>query len=227
MSSIQLIAFRYLESKLNQSDSNLNHVLDENGSLKQRLESFEQNEQTIREMVARFGTNAPYDERLKTINRTMAIYEQRLGYINKRFHVLQTLFNRQLLSLSSRQQTTIAIQTEDDEYHDYSLIERELQNVTRERDLLEQKLKQEYHLSQQRADQLENQYRTDLTTSHEKLISLQLTLHENQAKIEFYEKSLQEKDKELQILVDNANSEKRKQNDNCDSLKKEYLVSSI
>ncbi|CAF4718604.1 unnamed protein product, partial [Rotaria magnacalcarata] len=66
-------------------------------------------------MIIKYTTNPQYDDLFKTINKTLAIYEQRLGYINKRFLILQTLFNRQLLSLSSKHHTTIAIQTEDEQ----------------------------------------------------------------------------------------------------------------
>ncbi|CAF5024712.1 unnamed protein product, partial [Rotaria sp. Silwood1] len=41
------IHIQYLESKLHQSDSNLTLILDENTSLKQRLQSYEHTEQTI------------------------------------------------------------------------------------------------------------------------------------------------------------------------------------
>ena len=129
-------AFRYLESKLNQSDSNLSLVLHENTSLKERLQSYEHTEGTIRELMIKYSHQPQYDELFKTINRTLSVYEQRLGYINKRFLVLQTLFNRQLLSLTSKQQTTVAIQTEDEQYIDVSLLEpRTEQSFSRTRSL--------------------------------------------------------------------------------------------
>ena len=215
---------RYLESKLHQSDSNLSLILDENTSLKQRLQSYEYTEQVIREMLVKFTTNPRYDDLFKTINKTLAIYEQRLGYINKRFLVLQTLFNRQLLSLSSKQHVTIAIQTEDEEYLDLSLLERELKTVSHERDLLAHKLDEEYKHSKARAEQLDEKYREEISINKEKLIMMQLISEENTNKIQIYETTLMEKDKQLKEISEKWNNDQQKQTDQLELLKREFEV---
>ncbi|CAF3088744.1 unnamed protein product [Rotaria socialis] len=216
------IHIQYLESKLHQSDSNLSIMLHENTSLKQRLQSFEKTEQTLRDMIIKYTTNPQYDDLFKTINKTLAIYEQRLGYINKRFLILQTLFNRQLLSLSSRHHTTIAIQTEDEQYIDLSLLERELKTVSTERDLLAHKLDQEYEQSKLRLEQSEQKYKQDFVVSNEKLSMMQLILEENSNKIHSYEIILNEKEKQLKDLTEKWAHEQQKQSENIDSLKREF-----
>ncbi|CAF1497018.1 unnamed protein product [Rotaria magnacalcarata] len=216
------IHIQYLESKLHQSDSNLSIMLDENTSLKQRLQSFENTEQTLRDMIIKYTTNPQYDDLFKTINKTLAIYEQRLGYINKRFLILQTLFNRQLLSLSSKHHTTIAIQTEDEQYIDLSLLERELKTVSTERDLLAHKLDQEYEQSKLRLEQSEQKYKQDFVVSNEKLSMMQLILEENSNKIHSYEIILNEKEKQLKDLTEKWVHEQQKQSENIDSLKQEF-----
>ncbi|CAF5168954.1 unnamed protein product, partial [Rotaria magnacalcarata] len=218
------IHIQYLESKLHQSDSNLSIMLDENTSLKQRLQSFENTEQTLRDMIIKYTTNPQYDDLFKTINKTLAIYEQRLGYINKRFLILQTLFNRQLLSLSSKHHTTIAIQTEDEQYIDLSLLERELKTVSTERDLLAHKLDQEYEQSKLRLEQSEQKYKQDFVVSNEKLSMMQLILEENSNKIHSYEIILNEKEKQLKDLTEKWVHEQQKQSENIDSLKQEFRV---
>ncbi|CAF4973554.1 unnamed protein product, partial [Rotaria magnacalcarata] len=216
------IHIQYLESKLHQSDSNLSIMLDENTSLKQRLQSFENTEQTLRDMIIKYTTNPQYDDLFKTINKTLAIYEQRLGYINKRFLILQTLFNRQLLSLSSKHHTTIAIQTDDEQYIDLSLLERELKTVSTERDLLAHKLDQEYEQSKLRLEQSEQKYKQDFVVSNEKLSMMQLILEENSNKIHSYEIILNEKEKQLKDLTEKWVHEQQKQSENIDSLKQEF-----
>ncbi|CAF5183302.1 unnamed protein product [Rotaria magnacalcarata] len=197
-------------------------MLDENTSLKQRLQSFENTEQTLRDMIIKYTTNPQYDDLFKTINKTLAIYEQRLGYINKRFLILQTLFNRQLLSLSSKHHTTIAIQTEDEQYIDLSLLERELKTVSTERDLLAHKLDQEYEQSKLRLEQSEQKYKQDFVVSNEKLSMMQLILEENSNKIHSYEIILNEKEKQLKDLTEKWVHEQQKQSENIDSLKQEF-----
>ncbi|CAF0922330.1 unnamed protein product [Rotaria sp. Silwood1] len=216
------IHIQYLESKLHQSDSNLTLILDENTSLKQRLQSYEHTEQTIRDMVIKYTMNNQYDDLFKTINKTLAIYEQRLGYINKRFLVLQTLFNRQLLSLSTKHYVTIAIQTEDEQYIDLSLLERELKTVSNERDLLAHKLDQEYEQSKQHFEQIEQKYKHEFVVSNEKLAMMQLILEENTNKIQLYEITLIEKDKQLKELTEKWIHEQQKQTENIDLLKREF-----
>ncbi|CAF2916048.1 unnamed protein product [Rotaria sp. Silwood2] len=216
------IHIQYLESKLHQSDSNLTLILDENTSLKQRLQSYENTEQTIRDMVIKYTTNPQYDDLFKTINKTLAIYEQRLGYINKRFLVLQTLFNRQLLSLSSKHRVNIAIQTEDEQYIDLSLLERELKTVSNERDLLAYKLDQEYEQSKQRLEKIEQNYKQEFVVSNEKLAMMQLILEEHRNKIQLYETTLIEKDKQLKELTEKWTHEQQKQTENIDILKRDF-----
>ncbi|CAF4496682.1 unnamed protein product, partial [Rotaria magnacalcarata] len=147
---------------------------------------------------------------------------QRLGYINKRFLILQTLFNRQLLSLSSKHHTTIAIQTEDEQYIDLSLLERELKTVSTERDLLAHKLDQEYEQSKLRLEQSEQKYKQDFVVSNEKLSMMQLILEENSNKIHSYEIILNEKEKQLKDLTEKWVHEQQKQSENIDSLKQEF-----
>lgn len=215
---------RYLESKLHQSDSNLTLILNENTSLKQRLHSYESTEQTIRDMMVKYTSNPHYDDLFKTINKTLSIYEQRLGYINKRFSLLQTLFNRQLLTLSSKQHATIAIQTEDEQYIDLTLLERELKTVLNERDLLAHKLDQEYEQTKQRLEEIEGKYKQDSVDNHEKLIKMQLKFDENTTRIHQYETTLSEKDKQLKELTDKWIHQQEKQTENIDLLKREYQV---
>ncbi|CAF0910432.1 unnamed protein product [Rotaria sordida] len=216
------IHIQYLESKLHQSDSNLTLILDENTSLKQRLQSYEHTERTIHDMIIKHTTNPQYDDLFKTINKTLAIYEQRLGYINKRFLVLQTLFNRQLLSLSSKHHVTIGIQTEDEQYIDLTLLERELKTVSNERDLLAYKLDQEYEQSKPRLEQIEQKYKQEFVISNEKLVMMQLILEENTNKIQLYEITLIEKDKQLKELTEKWTYEQQKQIENIDLLKREF-----
>ncbi|CAF0826257.1 unnamed protein product [Adineta steineri] len=216
------IHIQYLESKLHQSDSNLTIILDENTSLKQRLRSYEQTEQVIREMIIKHTTNPQYDNLFKTINKTLSIYEQRLNYINKRFLVLQTLFNRQLLCLSTKQNITIAIQTEDEQYIDLTLLERELKTVSNERDLLAHKLNDEYQKSKTYAEQFEDKYKQELAINNEKLIMMQLISEENINKIQLYETTLIEKDKQLKDLTDQWLNEQKNQADNTDLIKRDF-----
>lgn len=75
--------------------------------------------------MIKYSHNPQDDELFKTINRTLAVDEQRLGSINKRFLLLQTLFNRQLLSFSSKQQSTVAIPTEDELKKQFNEAKRE------------------------------------------------------------------------------------------------------
>jgi hypothetical protein len=175
-------------------------------------------------MISKYTTNPQHDNLFKTINKTLAIYEQRLGYINKRFLVLQTLFNRQLLSLSSRQHVTIAIQTDDQQYIDLSLVERELKTVSTERDLLAHKLDQEYDQSRIHIEQLEQKYKQESIIINEKLIMMQLILDENTTKIQLYERTLIEKDRQLKDLTDKWIYEQHKQTENIDLLKREFQV---
>ena len=168
--------------------------------------------------------NPQYDDLFKTINKNLAIYEQRLGYVNKRFLVLQTLFNRQLLSLSSKQHVTIAMQTDDEQYIDVSLLERELASVSHERDLLAHKLDQEYELSRSRVDQLEEKYKQDLIINKEKSAMMQLILDENQAKVQGYETNVAEKEKQLRDLSEKWIHEQEKQTENTDLLKRDFQV---
>jgi hypothetical protein len=175
-------------------------------------------------MISKYTTNPQHDNLFKTINKTLAIYEQRLGYINKRFLVLQTLFNRQLLSLSSRQHVTIAIQTDDQQYIDLSLVERELKTVSTERDLLAHKLDQEYDQSRIHIEQLEQKYKQESIIINEKLIMMQLILDENITKIQLYERTLIEKDRQLKDLTDKWIHEQHKQTENIDLLKREFQV---
>ena len=220
-----LLHLRYLESKLQQSESNLTLILSENTSLKQRLQSYEHSERTIRDMMIKHTANPQYDDLFKTINRNLSIYEQRLGYVNKRFLVLQTLFNRQLLSLSSKQHVTIALQTDTDEqYVDVALLERELVNVSHERDLLAHKLDQEYEQSRSRMAQLEDNYRQDLIINKEKSSMLQLILDENQTKVQGYEMNLADKEKQLRDLSEKWIHEQDKQTENTDLLKRDFQV---
>lgn len=221
-----LILFRYLESKLHQSDSNLSLILTENTALKQRLQSYEQTEQIIREMIVKFSNNSHYDDLFKTINKTLAIYEQRLGYINKRFLVLQTLFNRQLLTLASKQHVTIAIQTDDEQYVDLTLMEKELQTVSHERDLLAHKLDQENQQVRMQNEQLEQRYKEELLINQEKLVIMQVNFEENQRKIQVYEETLVEKEKQLKDLMEKYTAEQQKQTANIDLFKREFQVKS-
>jgi len=175
-------------------------------------------------MIVKYTTNPHYDDLFKTINKTLAIYEQRLGYINKRFLLLQTLFNRQLLSLSSKQHVTIAIQTEDEQYVDLFLLERELKTVSNERDLLAHKLDQEYEQSKRHVEQLEQKYKHEFVINNEKLTMMQLILEEHTTKIQLYETTLNEKDKQLKALTDQWMNEQQKQTDNIHLLKHEFQV---
>jgi len=224
LSKIVFFCHRYLESKLNQSDSNLSLILNENTSLKQRLQSYENTEQTLREMMIKYTTNPQYDNLFKTINKTLAVYEQRLGYINKRFLVLQTLFNRQLISLSSKQYVTTAIQTEDEQYIDLTLLQGELKAVSNERDLLARKLDQEYEQSKIRIEQIEEKYKDDFVIKNEKLNVMQRIFDDNKAKIELYETTLMDKDRQLKELADKWTNEQQKQTDNTELLKQEFQV---
>ena len=224
---LPLLSSRYLESKLNQSDSNLTYVLNENSTLKQRLQSYEHNEQTIRDLMTRFANNSSHDELFKTINRTLAIYEQRLGYINKRFLVLQTLFNRQLSKIPSKEQTTVAIQTEDEQYFDLTLLERELENVSRERDILLQRFDQDFDLSRKQSEQMEEKYRQEIRVANEKLSLMQLIVEENQSKVELYERNLLDKDRELKELHAKFAVEQEKRTENFDSCKSEFQVRNL
>lgn len=216
--------FRYLESKLYQSESNLTLILDGNTSLKQRLQSYEHTEQIIRDMITKYTSNPQYDELFKSVNKTLAVYEQRLGYINKRFLVLQTLFNRQLLSLSSKHHVTIAIQTEDEQYVDLSLLERELKIVSDERDSLARKLDEEYAQSKLRLEQTEQNYKQDFTISSEKLTKMQVILEEKTEQIQLYDRNLIEKEKQLQELTEKWMNEQQKQTENINLLKREFQV---
>lgn len=175
-------------------------------------------------MVIKYTTNPQFDDLFKTINKTLAIYEQRLGYINKRFLVLQALFNRQLLSLSSKHHTNTAIQTEDEQYIDLSLLERELKAVSNERDLLAHKLDHEYKQSEQRLEQIEQKYKDEFISSNEKLVMMQRILEENTNQIQLYESTLSEKDTQLKTLTDKWEQEKQKQTENVDLLKREFQV---
>ena len=175
-------------------------------------------------MFVKYTTNPHYDNLFKTINKTLAIYEQRLGYINKRFFVLQTLFNRQLLSLSSKHYATVAIQTEDEQYVDLFLLERELKAVSKERDLLVHKLDQEYEHSKQCLEQLEQRYKQEFEVNNEKLAKMQSIFEENANKIQIYERNSIEKDKQLKELTDKWINEQEKQRENIDLLKQEFLV---
>jgi hypothetical protein len=174
--------------------------------------------------MLKYGTNPHYDELFKTINKTLAIYEQRLGYINKRFLVLQTLFNRQLLTLSSKQHTTIGIQTEDEQYIDITLLERELKTVTNERDLLAHRLDQENEQSKIRLEQFEQRYKQEFVIHNEKFIRMQMNFEENQTKIQSYEAILAEKEKQLKELTEKWIHEQQKQTHNTDLLKQEFQV---
>jgi hypothetical protein len=174
--------------------------------------------------MLKYTTNSHHDELFKTINKTLAIYEQRLGYINKRFLVLQTLFNRQLLTLASKQHTTIGIQTEDEQYIDLTLLERELKTVTNERDLLAHKLDQENEQSKIRLEQFEQRYKQEFVINNEKFIRMQLNFEENQTKIQFYETTLAEKEKQLRELAEKWINEQQKQTQNIDLLKREFQV---
>ncbi|CAF3992088.1 unnamed protein product, partial [Adineta steineri] len=175
-----------------------------------------------REMIIKHTTNPQYDNLFKTINKTLSIYEQRLNYINKRFLVLQTLFNRQLLCLSTKQNITIAIQTEDEQYIDLTLLERELKTVSNERDLLAHKLNDEYQKSKTYAEQFEDKYKQELAINNEKLIMMQLISEENINKIQLYETTLIEKDKQLKDLTDQWLNEQKKQADNTDLIKRDF-----
>lgn len=175
-------------------------------------------------MMLKYTSNPQYDDLFKTINKTLSIYEQRLGYINKRFLVLQTLFNRQLLTLSSKQYSTIAIQTEDKEYTDLTLLEREIKTVTNERDLLAYKLDQEYEQSKKRLEDIEEKYKQDIITNQEKSILMQLRVEENLTKIQLYETTILEKDKQLKELNDKWTNQQEKQTENTDLLKREFQV---
>ena len=219
-----MVFFRYLESKLHQSDSNLSLILNENTTLKQRLQSYEQTEHIIREMIFKFSNTSHYDDLFKTINKTLAIYEQRLGYINKRFLVLQTLFNRQLLTLASKQHVHMAIQTDDEQYVDLTLMERELQTVSHERDLLAHKLHQENEQVRMQTEQLEQRYQRELLVNQEKFVVMQVNFEENQRKIEFYENTLVEKEKQLKELTEKWMTEQQKQTANTDLFKREFQV---
>ncbi|UJR37997.1 hypothetical protein I4U23_030679 [Adineta vaga] len=216
------VHIQYLESKLHQSDSNLTLILDENTSLKQHLQSYQQTEQIIRQIIVKYTTNPHHDNLFKTINKTLAIYEQRLGYINKRFLILQTLFNRQLLSLSSKQHVTIAIQTEDEQYLDLSLLERELKTVSHERDLLAHKLDQEYKQTKLHGEQLEEKYQQELIVNREKLMMMQLLSEEHITKIHFYETTLIEKDQQLKELTETWNNQQHKQSENIELLQRQF-----
>ena len=174
--------------------------------------------------MIKYSHQPQYDELFKTINRTLSVYEQRLGYINKRFLVLQTLFNRQLLSLSSKQQTTVAIQTEDEQYIDVSLLERELNKVSHERDLLAHQLDQEYQQAKKRTDELDEKYRRDLVFANEKLTMMQLMIEESRLKIEIFEGRVLEKDHQLKELTEKWTGEQQRRTENVDSLKREYQV---
>lgn len=213
-----------MESKLHQSDSNLSLILNENTTLKQRLQSYEQTEHIIREMIFKFSNTSHYDDLFKTINKTLAIYEQRLGYINKRFLVLQTLFNRQLLTLASKQHVHMAIQTDDEQYVDLTLMERELQTVSHERDLLAHKLHQENEQVRMQTEQLEQRYQRELLVNQEKFVVMQVNFEENQRKIEFYENTLVEKEKQLKELTEKWMTEQQKQTANTDLFKREFQV---
>jgi len=175
-------------------------------------------------MVNKYTTNPQHDDLFKTINKTLAIYEQRLGYINKRFVLLQTLFNRQLLTLSSKQHATIAIQTDDEQYIDVSLLERELKIVSNERDLLAHKLDQEYQQSKISLEQFEQKYKQEFVINNEKLRIMQLNFEENTTKIQLYETTLIEKEKQLKELANKWLNEQKKQTENIDLLKQEFQV---
>jgi hypothetical protein len=175
-------------------------------------------------MINKYTTNPRHDDLFKTINKTLAIYEQRLGYINKRFILLQTLFNRQLLTLSSKQHVTIAIQTDDEQYIDVSLLERELKTVSNERDLLAHKLDQEYEQSKIRLEQFEQKYKQEFVINKEKLLMMQSNFEENTTKIQLYEITLIEKEKQLKELTDKWLNEQKKQTENIDLLKREFQV---
>jgi hypothetical protein len=174
--------------------------------------------------MTKYTTNPQHEGLFKTINKTLAIYEQRLGYINKRFLVLQTLFNRQLLTLSTKQYVTIAIQTEDEQYIDLSLLERELKTVSNERDLLAYKLDQEYEKSKIRLEQFEEKYRQEFVINDDKLTKMQAIVEGNLAKIQSYESTLAEKDKQLKELAGKWINEQQKQTENHDLLKREFEV---
>jgi len=209
------IHIQYLESKLNQSDSNLTSILNENFSLKQRVQSHENAEETIRHLMTKFAGQNHHDELFKTMNRTLAIYEQRLGYINKRFLVVQTLFNRQLAKISSKQQTTVGIQTEDEQYFDLNLLERELENVTRERDLLLRKFDSEFDQTKKQNEELEEKYRQEIRVANEKFSLMQMMIDENQSKVELCERNLREKDQQLKDLIEKSSK-------NVDSIENEF-----
>lgn len=175
-------------------------------------------------MIVKYTTNPQHDDLFKTINKTLSVYEQRLGYINKRFLILQTLFNRQLISLSTKQHVTIAIQTEDEQYIDLTLLERELRTVSNERDLLAHKLDQEYQQSRIFQEQLEQKYKQEFVINNEKLIMMQLILEENTAKVQLYETTLIEKDKQLKELTDKWINEQQKQTENNHLFQREFQV---
>jgi hypothetical protein len=172
----------------------------------------------------KYTNNPHHDELFKTINKTLAIYEQRLGYINNRFLVLQTLFNRQLLTLASKQHATIGIQTDEEPYIDLSLLSRELKTVTNERDLLAHKLDQENEQSKIHMEQLEQRYKQELMINNERVIRMQLNFEENQKKIQFYETTLVEKEKQLKELAEKWINEHQKQTQNVDLIKREFQV---
>ena len=192
--------------------------------MKQRLQSYEQTEHVIREMIVKYSNNTHYDDLFKTINKTLAIYEQRLGYINKRFLVLQTLFNRQLLTLASKQHVTIAIQTDDEQYVDLTLMERELKTVSQERDLLAHKLQQENEQVRMQNEHLEQRYKQELINNQEKLVITQVNFEENQRRIQLYESTLIEKEKQLRELTQKWMEEQQKQTANIDLFKREFQV---
>lgn len=192
--------------------------------MKQRLQSYEQTEHIIREMISKYSNNSPYDDLFKTINKTLAIYEQRLGYINKRFLVLQTLFNRQLLTLGSKQHVTIAIQTDDEQYVDLTLMERELKTVSQERDLLAHKLHQENEQVRMQNEHVEQRYQQELINNQEKLVIMQVNFEENQRKIQVYESTLMDKEKQLRELTQKWMEEQQKQTANIDLFKREFQV---
>jgi hypothetical protein len=192
--------------------------------LKQRLETHAHNEQIVRELMTKHGHHSQYDDLFKTVNRTLSIYEQRLGYINKRFLVLQTLFNRQLLTLSSKQHVTVSLQTDDEHYLDLSLLERELHTVTHERDLLVHKLEQEYEQTKKHAEQLEDKYKQDRIDVNSKLIVMQSLIDDNQTRIDAYERQLIDKDQRLKEITEKCVHDERQRTDTIDVFKRDVEV---
>lgn len=129
-----------------------------------------------------------------------------------------------MLTLASKQHTTIAIQTDDEQYVDLTLMEKELKEVSQERDLLAHRLAQDNEQMRIQNEQIDQRYKQELIHNQEKLVTMQVHFEENQRKIQVYESTLMEKEQQLRELTQKRMEEQHKQTANIDLLKREFQV---